>query len=138
MRRRQSLDNGFALSDHADWPGLLQAVKSTGAERIYCTHGFTAAFSRYLREQGYHSSEVVTRFFGDATPDETATIDVSESQPEDAAETSALNTPPTELPAMAEVAPPVDASPPRAESTTPPLVPLRQANNHSREEGNTK
>lgn len=138
MRRRQSLDNGFALSDHADWPGLLQAVKSTGAERIYCTHGFTAAFSRYLREQGYHSSEVVTRFFGDAAPDETATIDVSESQPEDTAEASALNPPPTELPAMAADAPSVDASPPRAESTTPHLVPLRQANNHSREEGNTK
>ena len=30
-RRRRGLDRGFALSDHADWPGLLAAIEATGA-----------------------------------------------------------------------------------------------------------
>jgi putative mRNA 3-end processing factor len=47
-RRRQGA--GFALSDHADWPGLLQAVKATGAERVYCTHGYEEPLARFLRE----------------------------------------------------------------------------------------
>src|SRR5688500_12821176 len=33
-RRRRNADAGFALSDHADWDGLLRAVKETGAECV--------------------------------------------------------------------------------------------------------
>ncbi|RMG54124.1 MAG: ligase-associated DNA damage response exonuclease, partial [Bacteroidetes bacterium] len=40
-RRRRAVDRGFILSDHADWPGLLQAIKATGAERVFVTHGYT-------------------------------------------------------------------------------------------------
>ena len=29
----KSADAGFAISDHADWNGLLQTVKSTEAEK---------------------------------------------------------------------------------------------------------
>lgn len=32
--RRKNADAGFALSDHADWEGLLSAVKATGAEKF--------------------------------------------------------------------------------------------------------
>jgi putative mRNA 3-end processing factor len=60
--RRRNTDAGFALSDHADWNGLLQAVSATGAERVFATHGFQAAFSRYLNEQGIEASEVKTAF----------------------------------------------------------------------------
>jgi putative mRNA 3-end processing factor len=60
--RRQNADAGFALSDHADWNGLLQAVKNTGAEKVYVTHGFQSVFSRYLNECGIESSEVKTEF----------------------------------------------------------------------------
>ena len=49
--RRRNVDAGFPLSDHADWDGLLQTVKATGAERVFVTHGFQAAFSRYLNEE---------------------------------------------------------------------------------------
>ena len=49
--RRRNVDAGFALSDHADWDGLLQTVKATGAERVFVTHGFQSAFSRYLNEE---------------------------------------------------------------------------------------
>lgn len=61
-RRWQSADAGFALSDHADWPGLLDAIKATEAEKVYVTHGFTAAYSRFLNEIGIESEEVLTKF----------------------------------------------------------------------------
>jgi putative mRNA 3-end processing factor len=60
--RRRNTDAGFALSDHADWDGLLAAVKATGAEKVFATHGFQAAFSRYLNEQGIEAAEVKTAF----------------------------------------------------------------------------
>ena len=60
--RRKNADAGFALSDHADWDGLLSAVKATGAEKVYATHGFQAAFSRYLNEQGIEAAEVKTAY----------------------------------------------------------------------------
>lgn len=60
--RRSNADKGFTLSDHADWNGLLQAVKATQAEKIYATHGFQSAFSRYLNENGIEAAEVKTEF----------------------------------------------------------------------------
>ena len=60
--RRRNADAGFVLSDHADWDGLLSAVKATGAERVYVTHGFQSAFSRYLNEHGIWSAEVKTEY----------------------------------------------------------------------------
>ena len=56
---------GFILSDHADWKGLLQAVRATGAETVYTTHGYTDVFSRYLTELGYHTEIVTTEFMGE-------------------------------------------------------------------------
>ena len=61
-RRWQSADAGFALSDHADWPGLLTAIKDTEAENIYVTHGFVSPFARYLNEKGISAHEVITRY----------------------------------------------------------------------------
>lgn len=63
--RRRNTDAGFALSDHADWDGLLQAVKATGAQKVFATHGFQAAFSRYLNEQGIEAGEVKTEYGGE-------------------------------------------------------------------------
>ena len=60
--RRRNTDAGFALSDHADWKGLLSAIKATGAEQVFVTHGFQAALSRYLNEQGIQSGEVKTAY----------------------------------------------------------------------------
>lgn len=60
--RRKNADAGFALSDHADWKGLLTAVKETGAEKVFVTHGFQHAFSRYLNEQGTSADEVKTEY----------------------------------------------------------------------------
>jgi putative mRNA 3-end processing factor len=60
--RRRNADAGFALSDHADWKGLLSAVAATGASTVFVTHGFQSAFSRYLNEQGIRSFEVSTAY----------------------------------------------------------------------------
>lgn len=68
-RRWQSADAGFALSDHADWPGLLLAVKATGAEKVFVTHGYSATFSKYLNEIGVAADEVKTQY-GNETEEE--------------------------------------------------------------------
>ncbi|MBS1563035.1 MAG: ligase-associated DNA damage response exonuclease, partial [Bacteroidetes bacterium] len=60
--RRQNIDAGFPLSDHADWKGLLQTVKATGAEKVFVTHGFQSVFSRYLNEIGIEAAEVKTEY----------------------------------------------------------------------------
>ena len=63
--RRRNVDAGFALSDHADWNGLLQTVKATGAEKVFVTHGFQSAFSRYLNEENIAIAGEVKTQFGD-------------------------------------------------------------------------
>lgn len=63
--RRRNADGGFPLSDHADWKGLLSAVKETGAEKVFVTHGFQSAFSRHLNENGIESAEVKTEYGND-------------------------------------------------------------------------
>ncbi len=61
-RRRRGLDRGFALSDHADWPGLLSAIEATGAERVLATHGFTEPLTRYLQERGLDARALETAY----------------------------------------------------------------------------
>lgn len=61
-RRWQSVDAGFAVSDHADWNGLIDAVKSSEAEQVYVTHGYQAVFSKYLREIGIKADELITEY----------------------------------------------------------------------------
>jgi putative mRNA 3-end processing factor len=63
--RRRNVDAGFVMSDHADWNGLLEAVKATGAQKVFVTHGFQATFSRYLNEIGIESAEVKTAYTGE-------------------------------------------------------------------------
>lgn len=65
-RRRRALDRGFALSDHADWPGLMQAIKATGATRVIVTHGQIAPMVRWLEERGLEAGAFATEFGDDA------------------------------------------------------------------------
>jgi putative mRNA 3-end processing factor len=67
--RRANADAGFPLSDHADWSGLLSAIKATEAEKIFVTHGFQAVFSRYLNEIGIESAEVKTEYGEEESPE---------------------------------------------------------------------
>lgn len=57
-RRNRTFDRGFALSDHADWPELLQTIAATGAEEVLATHGFTGPLVRWLQEHGYRAAAI--------------------------------------------------------------------------------
>lgn len=79
-RRRRSVDRGFVLSDHVDWPELMTAVKLSEAESVWITHGYSATVARYLSENGYDARvlESLAR-----TGDEELDADTV-AQPEDA------------------------------------------------------
>lgn len=61
-RRWKSVDAGFPISDHADWDGLISAVKATEAEQVYVTHGSQATFAKYLNEIGIEAFELKTEY----------------------------------------------------------------------------
>ena len=61
-RRRQGVDRGFVLSDHADWPGLQRAIAATGAERVIVTHGQEAVMVRWLQERGLQAGSFRTEY----------------------------------------------------------------------------
>lgn len=61
-RRWRAVDAGFAISDHADWNGLLSAVNNSKAEKVYVTHGSQAIFTKYLNEIGIDAEELVTDY----------------------------------------------------------------------------
>jgi putative mRNA 3-end processing factor len=63
-RRRRAADRGFVLSDHADWEGLIQAIEATEAEKVYLTHGNTAAFGKYLQEEKRIDAVELQTLFG--------------------------------------------------------------------------
>jgi putative mRNA 3-end processing factor len=51
-RSWSAVDRGFALSDHADWQGIIDLVDASQAETIFATHGNTDVLVRYLQEKG--------------------------------------------------------------------------------------
>jgi putative mRNA 3-end processing factor len=61
-RRRRAVDRGLVMSDHADWPGLMQAIAATGAQRVIVTHGHIEPMVRWLREQGLDAGAFRTEF----------------------------------------------------------------------------
>ncbi|WP_418319191.1 ligase-associated DNA damage response exonuclease [Piscinibacter sakaiensis] len=75
-RRRRGVDRGFVLSDHADWPGLQQSIRATGAERVIVTHGYEAVMVRWLRQQGLQAGSFETRYGDEEADDAAATAAV--------------------------------------------------------------
>ena len=61
-RRRAGVDRGFVLSDHADWPGLIQAIAATGAQRVIVTHGHEGVLVRWLQQQGLEAEAMQTDY----------------------------------------------------------------------------
>ena len=74
-RRRQSIDRGFVLSDHADWPGLLHAIRATEAQGVWVTHGYRAPLTRWLTENGLDAHAIETRY------EEPANTEAAETEP---------------------------------------------------------
>jgi putative mRNA 3-end processing factor len=60
VRRQRAYDRGFVISDHADWPALLDTITATGAGRVIATHGHAEPLARFLREHGFESSVMRT------------------------------------------------------------------------------
>jgi putative mRNA 3-end processing factor len=86
-RRRRAVDRGFVLSDHVDWPSLLDSVRATGAERVWVTHGYREPVVRWLRDHGVEADAVASRWEGEADDrevdlpaDENATDEVAEGK----------------------------------------------------------
>jgi putative mRNA 3-end processing factor len=73
-RRRQSIDRGFVLSDHADWPSLLSAIRSSESNSVWVTHGYRGPLARWLSEQGMEAHAVETQY-------EEAAADAAEAEP---------------------------------------------------------
>ena len=78
-KNRRAIDHGFTLSDHADWNELHVAIRNTGAEKIFVTHGFTSVLSRWLNEIGIPAAEVKTMYGEDETQEEIKVPDNPES-----------------------------------------------------------
>jgi len=64
-RRRRGVGRGFVLSDHADWPGLQSAIRATGAQRVFVTHGSVPVMVRWLQEQGLQAQGFATEYGGE-------------------------------------------------------------------------
>ena len=60
VRRQRAYDRGFVLSDHADWPALLDSIRDSGASRVLATHGHAEPLARYLQEHGVDSGVIRT------------------------------------------------------------------------------
>jgi putative mRNA 3-end processing factor len=65
-QRQRNVDRGLVLSDHADWPALLETVRDVGATRVLVTHGHSEAFARYLASEGIESGVIRTAWEGEA------------------------------------------------------------------------
>ena len=74
-RRRRAMDRGFVLSDHVDWPALLNAIAETGAERVWVTHGYREPVVRWLNERGIDARSVASRWEGEEAAEAAATGD---------------------------------------------------------------
>jgi putative mRNA 3-end processing factor len=86
-RRRRGVDRGFVLSDHADWPGLLEAIRGTEASQVIVTHGSIPVMVRWLCQIGLDAKAFDTEY-GDE--DDEAT-DVASSKATDVASSKATN-----------------------------------------------
>ncbi len=80
-RRRRNADRGFIMSDHADWAQLNTAIKATGAENIYVTHGYKSIYAKWLQTNyGLNATEVETLYTGEAIDDN---ADVAQTETKD-------------------------------------------------------
>ncbi|HSU56560.1 MAG TPA: MBL fold metallo-hydrolase RNA specificity domain-containing protein, partial [Candidatus Dormibacteraeota bacterium] len=93
-RYRYRCDAAFPLSDHADFPDLLDLVRQVSPAKVYTLHGFAAEFARTLRDMGIDAQAL--------SEDEQLVLSIEDSK--------LTNTPPT----------PKSQSPPAPASESPP------------------
>lgn len=81
-RRRRVVDRGFVLSDHVDWPSLLEAIQATEASRVWVTHGYREPVVQWLREHGLEAEAVASRWEGEMD-DADGDVDAADQDPGD-------------------------------------------------------
>lgn len=64
-RRRNSIDRGFVLSNHADWPALQATIAESEAETVLVTHGYRTPLVRWLQESGKNADAIDARYEGE-------------------------------------------------------------------------
>jgi len=57
-KRRFGADEGFTLSDHADFKELLNTVKKSKAKNVYVHHGYSKEFKKFLRIEGINAVDL--------------------------------------------------------------------------------
>ncbi|MBX9687010.1 MAG: ligase-associated DNA damage response exonuclease [Candidatus Obscuribacterales bacterium] len=60
-RKRQAMERGFIVSDHADWDELNQVIQESGAQEIIVHHGYVGPLVRDLRRRGFNASSFASR-----------------------------------------------------------------------------
>jgi putative mRNA 3-end processing factor len=81
-RRRRSVDKGFSLSDHVDWPALMTAIDATGAQHVLVTHGYRDTVVRTLRERGLEADSLASRWEGEEGEGDDIVVPDDEAPPE--------------------------------------------------------
>lgn len=61
---RFGVDEALPLSDHADFPGLIEYVRRVNPKKIFTTHG-PADFARHLRALGYNAEPLAPQAQGE-------------------------------------------------------------------------
>ena len=98
VRRRRALDRGFVLSDHADWPGLMQAIGATGAQRVIVTHGQVPIMVRWLAAQGLQAGAFATEYGDEAMEAATEATGEATGEARDDAQADAADAAHTDAP----------------------------------------
>lgn len=94
-RYRYQVDEIFPLSDHADYPELIETVETVRPRRVLLVHGYTREFAADLRQRGYEAwtleaTDQIEFSFGESglglknTP-ATATAEPGQDTPQEAA-----------------------------------------------------
>lgn len=53
--KQRGIELPLIISDHADWPELIQTLKDVNPEQLWVTHGQEEALIHYAQSQGYHA-----------------------------------------------------------------------------------
>lgn len=94
---RYQVDEVFPLSDHADYPELLECVEKVQPRLVYTVHGYASDFARDLRARGLEAWSLVSDDQMELSLDEVAPKEGAGKAETEAAET----TEPAEAPAPA-------------------------------------
>ncbi len=83
---RYQVDEIFPLSDHADYPELLETVETVKPRRVHLVHGYTQEFAADLRSRGYDAwslekADQMELFRASLMPSSTVVASADESPP---------------------------------------------------------